>query len=387
MRGDFTVEGPVLLPGGTVRRGLVTASGERLTAVTPSQGGQSENIHRLSPGHVLIPGLVDLHMHGGQGTDAAATSGDVWSALSRYAASCGATTVVPALVSSGEQGTLGFLERARLIPDDPGGARIPGVHLEGPFLSPRRRGAHCPGSLRDPSLPEVRRWLAAAGGRLCMVTLAPELPGAPAVIRVLSEAGVLVAAGHTDASLPAMMGAFDAGVRHVVHLFNAMAPIHHRDPGPAVAALMRNGVTCELIPDGEHLDGTMIELVSRCKAAMEICLVTDSIAAAGLGDGTYTLGRMTVEVAGGRARCPDGTLAGSTLTPAGALRAAGQGLGWSLGRAVSALSTVPARILGLPAGEISPGKRADLVVLDSGWNPVATIVGGRLVYGHLPEGG
>ena len=386
MRGDFIVEGPVLLPGGTVRRARVTASGERLTAITPPRGGQSGSIH-LAPGHVLIPGLVDLHMHGGQGVDAATASGDAWFTLSRHAASCGATTVVPALVSSDQQETLDFLEGARLIPDDPGGARIPGVHLEGPFLSPRRRGAHCPGSLRDPGLPEVRRWLAAARGRICMVTLAPELPGSAAVIEVLYRAGVVVAAGHTDASFSVMMRAFDAGVRHVVHLFNAMAPIHHRDPGPAVATLLRSGVTCELIPDGEHLDAKMIELVLRCKAAREICLVTDSIAAAGLGDGSYTLGPMSVEVEGGRARCPDGRLAGSTLTPAMALRAAGQELGWSLGRAVSALSTVPARILGRQAGEIAPGRRADLVVLDGDWNPVATIVGGRLVHGYIPEGG
>ncbi|MFO8060098.1 MAG: N-acetylglucosamine-6-phosphate deacetylase [Bacillota bacterium] len=384
--GSFTVEGPVLLPGGAVRAAAVTAAGERILSVDGPGYIRGPRVQRLPPGHVLIPGLIDLHMHGGEGTDAATASADVWVRLSRYAASRGATTAVPALVSSSEERTLEFLQGAGRMGDDAPGARIAGVHLEGPFLCVERRGAHSPEAIRPPDPAEVRRWIEVAGSHLSMVTLAPEQPGADEVIEMLSAEGITVAAGHTGATFPEMMRAFDLGVSHVVHLFNGMTPIHHRSPGPAAAALLRSGITCELIPDGVHVDVRMIELVTRCKLAEEICLVTDSTAAAGLRDGSYTLGPLRVNVRGGIARCPDGTLAGSTLTPAGVLRAAGRDLGWSLARAILALSTVPARVLGLPAGEIRPGKRADLAVIDAEWNPVATVVGGRLVYGSL-EGG
>ncbi len=385
--------GPALLPDGTVRRCLISMDCECITRVSPTPLSQEvsgdEGVFSLPSGCTAVPGLVDMHMHGVGGVDVSDTgepSEHTWRDLSRRAAEHGATSVVPALVSSSPGTTREFLRRARALPEGPEGARIPGVHLEGPFLAPEKAGAHKSSILRCPDLDEVSQWLESAADELLMVTLAPELPRAEGAINLLQSADVVVAAGHTAAGYQEMMDAFSAGVTHVVHLFNAMSSFHHRRPGAVGAALMHPGITCEIIADGVHVHSKALELATRLKSPDHLCLVTDACPAAGMPPGTYRMGETDLTVTEDCARTPDGALAGSVLTPQEVLQRASSILGWSLSRIVKGLSQVPSEVLGLPAGQIKEGRWADITVLDDRWRVRATVVSGRLVYATVPEG-
>ena len=235
-----------------------------------------------------------------------------------------------------------------------------GVHLEGPFLSPARLGAHPPEARRDPDPALLERLLAAGPVRL--VTLAPELPGADELIDLCLGRGVAVSCGHSDATADEAAAAFDRGARAVTHVFNAMRPLRHRDPGIAGAALVRDDVVVQMIVDGVHLAAETAALVWR-SAHGRVALVTDAIAGAGLGDGTVRLGDLEIEISDGVARSPSGVLAGSTLTMIQAVRNL-HALGASFEEAVGAATTVPARVVGEPdAGRLDVGAPADVVVL------------------------
>jgi N-acetylglucosamine-6-phosphate deacetylase len=248
------------------------------------------------------------------------------------------------------------------------------VHLEGPFLSPARLGTHGLDGRHDPDTALLERLLAA--GPVKLMTLAPELPGALDLIDRLHERGVTVSLGHSDATAAQAHAAFDRGVRTVTHIFNAMRPLAHRDPGIVGAALTRPEVVVQAIVDGVHLDRDIVRLLWRV-AAGRLALVTDAIAGAGLGDGTYALGEIEIVVADDVVRREDGVLAGSALTMIEAVRnLVAEGV--PLARALEAASTVPARILGLrQVGELTPGAPADIVVLDDSLEVVRTIVGGQ----------
>jgi N-acetylglucosamine-6-phosphate deacetylase len=251
-----------------------------------------------------------------------------------------------------------------LLVDD---GRLAGIHLEGPWLSPRRSGAHQPGALTHPAPAAIDELLTAGGGAVRMVTLAPELPGGLDAVGRLADAGVLVAIGHTDATYDEARAAIDAGARLGTHLFNAMRPLHHRDPGP-VGALLDAPVDVELIADGVHLHPAVLRTVFAAKPGRCI-LVTDAMAAAGAPDGDYRLGPMAIEVRGGVARLADGSgdgaIAGSTLTMDAAVRFAVRTAGLPLIDVVHAASTAPAAAWGMAdVGAIEAGRRADLVVLD-----------------------
>jgi N-acetylglucosamine-6-phosphate deacetylase len=238
---------------------------------------------------------------------------------------------------------------------------VAGIHLEGPWLSPRRPGAHEPGHLVPPTLEAVDRLVAAARGHLRMVTLAPELPGALVAIPELVSAGVVVAVGHTDATYDQTRAALEAGATAGTHLFNAMPPLHHREPGP-VAALLESSAFLELVADGVHVHPSVLALAWRDGRT---ALVTDAMAAAGATDGDYRLGSLTVEVRDGVARLPEtGVIAASTATLASSLRFAVAEAGVPLPEALAAVTSTPAAMLGLAGvGRIEPGGWADLVEL------------------------
>lgn len=324
----------------------------------------------------ITPGFIDLHGHGGGGHDYG--TGDLAAGLAAHR-SHGTTRAVVSLASERvevlEQ-QLGAI--ARLAATDP---RLLGSHLEGPFLAPARRGAHAEEVLLTPDPATVDRLLAAASGTLRQVTIAPELPGALDAIRRFVAAGVVVAIGHTDADAATARAAFDAGATLLTHAFNAMPGIHHRSPGPVVAAFEDDRVNLELVLDGHHVD-PHVAAIAFASAPGRVALVTDAMAAAGGEDGTYRLGALDVVVSGGIATVAGTeTIAGSTLTQEVALGIAIDGLGLSRPDAVAAVTSTPARILGLGdrLGLLEPGHAADVVALADDYALHAVWAAGQLL--------
>ncbi|MEW2076504.1 N-acetylglucosamine-6-phosphate deacetylase [Streptomyces sp. NPDC012403] len=350
----------VVLPTGTVDDGRVTVEGTRIASTGP------ENAETVDlSGHWVVPGFVDLHNHGGGGASfTGGTAEDVLKGVHTHRLH-GTTTVVASAVT----GDLHFLARqAGMLAELAQQGDIAGIHFEGPFISPCRKGAHDEGLLRDPDPAEVRKLIDAAHGQARMMTLATELPGGLDSVRLLAEHGVIAAVGHTDATYEQTLRAIDAGATVATHLFNAMPPLGHRAPGPIAALLEDERVTVELINDGTHLHPAALRLAFHHAGAARVAFVTDAMDAAGFGDGRYMLGPLEVEVADGVARLVEGgSIAGSTLTLDRAFQRAVTVDGLPVEDVVRAISANPARLLGLDdrIGSLEPGKDADLVVLDA----------------------
>lgn len=310
-------------------------------------------------GLFLLPGLVDIHQHGGGGEAYESGSAAAREAV-RFHRLSGTTSSIASLVSA----PIAVLEAQirALVPLVQDGT-LAGIHLEGPWLNPARAGAHAPEALVPPLPADVDRLLAAGQGCVRMVTLAPELPGGLDAVDQLTAAGVVVAVGHTDADLATTREALRRGARAGTHLFNAMRPVHHREPGP-VPALLESGAAVELIADGVHLHPAVLGLAARTAGPARTVLVTDANAAAGMPDGPYRLGERAVTVAGGVARGPGGEIAGGTGTLADAVRFAVTEAGLPLRDAVAATTANPAELLGLAdVGRLVPGAWADLTLL------------------------
>ncbi|WP_326753423.1 N-acetylglucosamine-6-phosphate deacetylase [Streptomyces hirsutus] len=375
----------VVLPTGTVDNGRVTVEGTRIVATGPanlsseapanapssvpsntSPGAPGNAVETLDlTGHWLVPGFVDLHNHGGGGASfPSGTVDEVLQGIHTHRLH-GTTTLVASTVT-GDMDVL--VRRAGLLAELAEQGDIAGIHFEGPFISPCRKGAHSEELLRDPDPAEVRKLIDAAHGRAKMVTLATELPGGLDSVRLLAEHGVIAAVGHTDATYEQTVAAIDAGATVATHLFNAMPALGHRAPGPITALLEDERVTVELINDGTHLHPAALQLAFHHAGPGRVAFVTDAMDAAGFGDGRYLLGPLEVEVADGVARLVEGgSIAGSTLTLDRALKRAVTVDGLPVEHAVAALSANPARLLGMDdrIGSLEPGKDADLVVLDA----------------------
>ncbi|RZB15211.1 N-acetylglucosamine-6-phosphate deacetylase [Streptomyces sp. F001] len=350
----------VVMPTGTVKDGQVIVDGKRIAANAPADVPEMD-----LRGHWLVPGFVDLHNHGGGG--ASFTSGTVDEVLKGIHTHRlhGTTTLVASTVT----GDMDFLtRRAGLLSELAEQGEIAGIHFEGPFISPCRKGAHSEELLRDPEPSEVRKLIDAARGRAKMLTLATELPGGIDSVRLLAEHGVIAAVGHTDATYEQTVEAIDAGATVATHLFNAMPALGHRAPGPIAALLEDERVTVELINDGTHLHPAALELAFHHAGPERVAFVTDAMDAAGFGDGRYLLGPLEVEVSDGVARLVEGgSIAGSTLTLDRAFKRAVTIDRLPVEHVVAALSAGPARLLGLDdrIGSLEPGKDADLVLLDA----------------------
>jgi len=327
-----------------------------------------------SPGgrHIAVPGFVDLQVNGFGGVDFLDADAAGYRRAGEALLETGVTAYQPTLITSPEETLLAALAE---VPSEPEYPRILGAHLEGPFLSPLRLGTHVASSRRDPDLALLERLL--DGGPVRTMTLAPELPGAHSVIARLIERGVTVSLGHSDATADQANGAFDCGVATVTHLFNAMRPFLHRDPGIVGAALARDDVIVQLIHDGVHLAPETVQVTWRA-AAGRLALVTDSITGAGASEGEYSFGSLDVEVRNGTVRGPDGVLAGSVLTMIQAVRNLHE-LGVPLAQAIDAATCVPARVLGLQeVGRLGPGLPADVVILDDRLDIVRVLVAGSI---------
>jgi N-acetylglucosamine-6-phosphate deacetylase len=317
-----------------------------------------------------VPGFVDLQVNGFGGVDFLEADANGYLRAGEALLETGVTAYLPTFITAAEEQLIAAL---RGVPSASDGPRILGVHLEGPFLSPRRLGIHQSGARRDPDVELLERLLAAGPVRL--VTLAPELPGADALIEALLRREIAVSCGHSDATAEEANAAFDAGVRTVTHLFNAMRPFRHRDPGIAGAALARDDVVVQIILDGVHLAPETASVVWRA-GARRVALVTDAMAGAGLADGTYRFGGLDIEIRDGAATGPGGVLAGSTLTMLTAIRNL-HTLGAPLAQAIEAATEVPARVLKLPTvGRLGAGMPADVVVLTDELEIERVLVGG-----------
>ncbi|ALV35008.1 N-acetylglucosamine-6-phosphate deacetylase [Streptomyces sp. CdTB01] len=349
----------VVLPTGIVHDGRVVVDGTRIAGAAP----EDADVVDVS-GHWLVPGFVDIHNHGGGG--ASFTSGTVEDVLHGIHTHRlhGTTTLVASTVT----GDMDFLaQRAGLLSELAEQGDIAGIHFEGPFISPCRKGAHSEELLRDPDPAEVRKLIDAARGQARMVTLATELPGGIDSVRLLAEHGVIAAIGHTDATYEQTVQAIDAGATVATHLFNAMPPLGHRAPGPIAALLEDERITVELIDDGTHLHPAALQLAFHRAGAGRVTFITDAMDAAGFGDGRYMLGPLEVEVSEGVARLVEGgSIAGSTLTLDRAFKRAVTVDRLSVEDVVAAISANPARLLGMDdrIGSLEPGKDADLVLLD-----------------------
>ena len=316
---------------------------------------------------IVVPGFVDMHTHGGGSgafPDATEQSSRTAVALHRRH---GTTTLIASLVSAHPEE---LLREVSVLGEQVQEGLIAGIHLEGPWLSSRRCGAHEPSALRRPDPAEISRVFAAAKGGIRMVTIAPELDGALPAIHQIVELGAVAAVGHTDATYDQARAAILAGATVATHLFNAMRPIHHREPGPVIALLEDSRVTVEVITDGVHVDGALYRHVLRSAGPDRVTLITDAMAAAGMADGSYNLGELAVEVREGVARLAGtDTIAGSTATMDRLFRNAVVNSGLprdeALALAVRQTSINPARAVGLPEAGLVVGRPADLVVLDA----------------------
>jgi len=371
------VAGRLLVDGSLVRGAVVVERG-RIVDVRIGDVGSLPS-PRLDA-EIVSPGLVDLQVNGGFGLEVGADAGAL-RALAARLPSTGVTTFLPTAVSS-TAAEYRALAAAFASARGAAGARMPGLHLEGPLLSRARAGAH-----REPEIAAARDTLDAvlddllAAGGVRLMTLAPEQPGALALIRRLRQAGVAVSIGHSDATFEQAVAAIDAGATLATHLFNAMSPLHHRAPGVVGAALADERVTVMLIADGVHVHPAALNVALRAKGPERVVLVTDAIAAAGAPAGRFALAGVEVSSDGKSARLADGTLAGSTLTMDHAVRMMAGVAGAHLEDALAMASAVPAAAIGLAdAGRIAVGQTADLTLWSAALEVTATIVGGEIVY-------
>ncbi|MFF4237177.1 N-acetylglucosamine-6-phosphate deacetylase [Actinomadura geliboluensis] len=369
-------EGPtrVVSPGYVrVADGVIAEAGEGRPAGAPDLD---------LPDGLLAPGLVDLQVNGFYGHDMVDADGAGWRTVVSRLPETGVTAFLPTFITAPVETQAAALRRTRdLLPDLPDGTRVLGVHLEGPFLSEQRKGAHNAAHLTDPT-PEALKTLLETG-LVKLVTLAPERDGALEAIRALTAAGVLVSVGHSAATADQTAAAADAGARMVTHIFNAQTGVHHRDPGVAVQALIDDRLSPGLILDLHHVSGKVAQLVFRA-APGRVVLVTDAASAAGMPPGTYDLGGepITMPEQGPPLRA-DGTIAGSGLRLDEAVGNA-IGLGIGTAAAVDAATRIPADLIGRPdLGRIAPGAAADLVWLGPDHRARTTWVGGQKLF----EGG
>jgi N-acetylglucosamine-6-phosphate deacetylase len=350
----------MVTPDGVVAGWLEVSDG-RIAALGP--GDPPRSADRDLGGQWLVPGFVDIHVHGGARASYMSGDPDEVASAADLHRRHGTTTTMASLVTGSEDVLVATVTSLADLVDN---GLLAGIHLEGPFLAAARCGAHDPALLRDPEPALVERLLAAGRGAVRMVTLAAERPHAADAVTRITAAGALAAVGHTDATYDETRAAIDAGATVATHLFNAMRPLHHREPGPVPALLEDGRVAIELICDGVHLHPAVVRTAVAAAGADRVVLVTDAMAATGVGDGDYLLGALAVRVENGVARLVEGgAIAGSTLTMDRAFRFVVDA-GVPVEDAVLMSSTNPARLLGMTeqVGSVAVGLDADLVVLD-----------------------
>lgn len=377
----------VVTPDGVLEDGVAVVEGESIRAVEARRGFALLGAERVdATGLTLLPGFLDVHIHGGGGADTMDATPDALRAILRAHSRHGTTGLLLTTITQSREAISAALRAARDAARQgaafcPDGATPLGIHLEGPYICPTRAGAQPKEYVRDYAPDEFAEWLEIADATIKLMTMAPERPGADALLRTARDAGVVVTIGHTDADAAQTEAALDAGATHATHLFNAMPPLHHRKPGPIAPLLAEPRALVEIIADGHHLAPEIVRLVLAAKGAERVALITDAMAAADVGDGAYTLGGHPVTVTDGRATLADGTLAGSVLTMdrAAANVHAWTGASWeAIARMTS--GNVADEMGWTTKGRIAPGADADFVLVDDTLTVQATYVAGRCVY-------
>lgn len=365
----------LVTPAAIIPEGWVEVDGARIVDLGPGAPPRAADTH-LDGGY-LLPGFIDIHSHGGGGATVVGAEPEAVAKFAEAHRRHGTTTIVASLVSAHFDVLAHDVAALAELAEE---GVIAGTHLEGPWIAMAYKGAHDPTTLRDPDPDEVDRLIRIGRGTIRMVTLAPELPHGIDAVRRFADAGAIPAIGHTNATYDQVRAAIDAGATCSTHLFNAMRAVDHREPGPIVALTEDDRVTNELILDGVHLHPASAAFAARASGG-RIVLVTDAIAAAGGADGDYMLGDLSVKVVDGVARLVvGGAIAGSTLTLDRAVQFAIEQAGFSPEAAFAAVTTTPARMLGLAdRGRLAIGARADLCHLDDDLELTAVWSGGRPV--------
>jgi N-acetylglucosamine-6-phosphate deacetylase len=385
--------GAIYTPTEMIENGVILIEGHRIVKVgtkdkikIPASATVIDNQDRL-----IVPGFIDIHIHGAAGRDLMEGTPDAVSAVAHYLARHGTTSFLATTVTASLERTLhaakglGELISASQSShgdsDSIAGAQPIGIHLEGPFINIKKRGAHPASQIQKPSIETMARILDAAGSAAKVVTLAPEIDGALAVLEYVRGRGLRVGIGHSNATYEETERAIAAGATHAVHFYNAMRPFTHRDSGIIGAVLTDNRLSAELICDGVHVEPTAIRMLVKSKGLELVILVSDSLSGAGMPDGNYRLGNFTVHVAGGVCRTVDGNLAGSTVTLDAAVRKLSTFTGESYQACLPCATFNPARLLGIEKqkGVITPGADADLAILDKNHFVTQTYVRGRPV--------
>ena len=377
----------LLTPVDRIPSPVVVMEGETISKLGPREAVEipSSAILRDFPGAILVPGFIDIHIHGSAGYDVMEGEQKGLERMSNFLAQRSVTSFLATTVTAEATVLLGAIERlAEQIhnwPADGAMATPFGIHMEGPWISKVRCGVHPTSAIENPSLEAFDRYYLAANGYLRLITIAPELPGAIEVIREAVKRGVSVSIGHTDGQLADADAAIQAGATHATHTFNAMRPLNHRAPGVLGRVLDSDVMTAEIIADGVHVDPVVVDLFLRCKGAERAVLVTDAISAAGMPEGKYKLGTFEVTVTGSRCEV-DGKLAGSVLTLDRAVRNVVQFSGCSLGQSVRLATANPAQVLGESSrGTLRSGVRADIAVLSPKGEVVECFAGGTATVG------
>jgi N-acetylglucosamine-6-phosphate deacetylase len=380
MMSKLIVQGRILAGREIIDDGELHCEQGKITYVGPRTEATPDLV---TDSGVIVPGYLDIHVHGSKGHDVMDGTEAALEAMSLSLAEYGVTGWLATTLTAGYEELLRVLENCRRVAQRNGaGAELVGVHLEGPWINSRHKGAQNAEHVITPTVKEAQRLIAAGGGLLKLVTLAPEQEGAESVTTALHAAGVRVSVGHSDATYDNVRSAMEHGLSHVTHCYNAMRPLHHREPGVVGAAMYHDELTAELIADGVHVHPVAMSILYRLKQAEGLVLVSDGMRAVGMEDGEYDLGGLQVHLANGEARLADGTLAGSTLTLDRAVQNMVRLCGIPLPEAVAMATETPAKVIGVAdrKGRLQTGYDADFLVLDEELNVVRTCRDGRWVY-------
>ncbi|MFE1243477.1 N-acetylglucosamine-6-phosphate deacetylase [Fictibacillus sp. NPDC058756] len=387
LHGDYIDENGSLVKNGYlfIKNGKI----EYVGGLNPLTDDEEAETYEMPSGSIMVPGMIDLHIHGASGADVMDGTEEALSIMAEVLPAEGTTSFLATTMTENtlhiEEAlaqTASFIENQK-----PGSAEIAGIHLEGPFISPKRAGAQPKGFIEMPNVERFKQWQEKARNQIKLVTLAPEMEGGLDLASYLSSNGIIASIGHSDSTFEEVKEGIKSGISHVTHLFNGMRGMHHRDPGVAGAALIQKELNVEMIVDGVHASPEMMNLAYHSTGPDRTVLITDSMRAKGLGEGTYTLGGQQVTVKNGRAYLEDGTLAGSILSMNDAVKNMMKFTNCSIADIVKMTSVNAAKELNIydKKGSLSKGKDADITVLTEDYNVCMTFCRGELAYRRKEE--